>query len=235
MSKVLKLFIILGFVGSCFASPLSVIKKFEDGYFYFPQEHGLKNLKVNLEINKSKLNFHWSSEGKREVKVLSSKIEDPKSLEQLKGLAIEAMQFVVPVKISQMLKDYSLSYVEGNKNLLKASDKTGTQLTHEYILKFKGIKLDYIVQRRAVGTTHYIYKYQKMASEHVLESVEVKKYEGRTVLKSVFKISYKKQSDILLPDKIDTEIEQEVLRSDVPAQKRKTTQLILFKNYQVGK
>jgi hypothetical protein len=238
-------------------SPSDLIEKF-DAKCYDPVRSGLNSLEfearisnlteiLNQRLSIGKLkDVHYSIKWKKprsfniEVKGLPKGFVELKS--ELKGLILNRLDFVIPYKLKDKLKGYSLSRVLTKKDTqIKALDESYTKVVTEMFLTFKNKKLEKIRALSPTGSlisTLSLKEKEWSKESWVLDEYEIKSILGIQTSIIRYNISYLENKGFGLPEVIDINTSYEIqnsVKNNEKNIKKETKSQIVFSNYIVNK
>lgn len=238
--------------------PNQLVREFDENY-YNPAENGVKSLKfearisnltelLNKRLSIGKLKdvhylIKWRKPRSYNIEVIGLPKGFMELKNELKGLILTRLDFVIPYKLQDKLKGYSLSRVLSKRGIkIKALDENYTKAVTEMFLTFgKNGNLKKIRALSPTGTlisSLTLGKSKWSKGKWVLKEYEIKSILGIQTSTMKYNISYLKNSGFGLPEIININTSYEIQNSIKNSEKnlkRETKTQLIFSNYEVNK
>lgn len=237
-----------------FAQNLSDKIKVHDIAVYHPQEKGLKELSVKIEIvgllkeinaqkNYGKLselyfNLHWLAPNQTEVEVIGLPEGFLELKEQLKNYALSVVDFIIPPTLEDKLKGYELKLQkQGASEMIIAFDPSGSKTFSEFKLIFDQTGLaTSLIGQKVQGTDESLFSYTKPTfaqNKSIMTKMTTKSSDaGMTILTQITS-DYNSVDGYGVPVKIVNSAKI-TLNSSPKGQGKETETIFLLSDYKIN-
>lgn len=232
-----------------------LIKKFDVGY-YHPQDKGLKELVVRVELDDltKQLNdqlifgklkevyfkLYWMAPNSVEVEVIGMPDGFTEIKDELKGMVASRLDMIVPQNLELRFKGYDLKYQKGatGGEELLATDTTQTKMVHEFVAKFdKENNLTSLIGRKPLGTEDSSLVYAKLpwsGNKWILTSMNLKASDPTQTTITDTEIDYVAVDGYGFPKSIKSKTKQSIVNGDKKPIERSFDSELSFKDYKVN-
>lgn len=225
-----------------------------DQNMYQPQKVGLKDLVVEIRIDKLKdvlnqrlifgkiedLHFklYWAAPNKRAIEVVGMPEGFKEAKEELKRLAAIESQYLIPTSLTEEFKNFNLSYTSKSKTEITAIDPSYRTPASEVIVRLdKKGTVQKIRRLSAVGTEVSELKFRPDRQKSLLDSMEITSRKGLQKISTIKNFSYQNIEGMKLMSKIEVNTNhrlEKINRSRLNNLERNVATQVTFTNFQVN-
>ena len=248
-------FLLLSFF--CYAEdPKSqeIIKKFDVGY-YHPQDKGLKELVVRVDVQNitKQLNeqlifgklkevyfkIYWTYPANVDVEVIGLPEGFQEIKQEFKAMIAARLDLIVPELLEKKFEGYELkSLVSKDSTDIIATDTTQTKMIHEFVAKFdKDGNLNALVGRKPMATEESKLSYGKhpwSQNKWVVNSINVKMQDAAQTTIIDTQIEYTSIEGYGFPKVIKSKTKQSILNGNKKPIERSFDSEMSFSDFKVN-
>ncbi len=244
------------FLSSVYAASdaATLLKKFDTGY-YHPQEKGLKDLVVRVDVSNitKQLNeqlifgklkevyfkLYWSLPNNVEVEVIGLPEGFAEIKSELRGMIASRLDMLVPQDLESKFAGYEMkTKTNGLLEEILATDTTQTKLIHEFTAGFdKDGNIVTLVGRKPMALEESTMKYLKLPwsqGKWLVTEIKVKMSEPGQVTTANTGIEYTTMEGFGFPKKLKTVTKQSLQGADKKTIERVVTSEITFSDFKIN-